>query len=176
MTPAAKALIAEVVQTIKTRMTSPQYTMLMRAQTINAEVGIPRVVYHRDLMLLGSVLLSEEPADDVTGIIPSFYLDDPFVRVLIRAELQIPLRQFVREAHVASWDGLIVTDGAHRGSTALVRRFYTTNKTGDFGWEPSIVYTQTEKDAEDSTVPVDATVLPDFENVTDQMRYTALGL
>ena len=176
MTPGAKLLITEVVQEIKSRMTSPQYAMLMRAQTINTEVGMPRIVYQRDLMLLGSVLLPEEPADETTGIVPPFYLDDPFVRTLIRQEMAVPIRQFVRLAHVASWDGLIVTDGASRPSTGLVRRFYTTNKAGDFGWEPRIVPTQPEKDAEGSTVPADATVLPDFEAVTDQMRYTALGI
>ena len=182
MTPAAKLLIEEVAQAIKARWTSPQYGMLMRAVTINPDdAGMPYVVYWRDMMLLGSVLLPAAPApeptpDDPDPVAPPFYLDDPFVRTIIRRELRLPLRQFVREAHVASWDALIETPGGHRGSTALVRRFYTTDQAGDFGWAPALVPTQAEKDAEGSTVPADATVMPDLEAVTDLMRYSALGL
>ena len=109
-------------------------------------------------------------------MIPAFYLDDPFKRVVITRELRVPIRQFVRQAHVASWDAVMVSDGAHRGSTVIPRRFYTTDQAGTFGWAPAIVPTQAEKDAEGSTVPADATVLPDLEGVTDQMRYAAVGL
>ena len=34
---------------------------------------------------------------------------------------------------------------------------------------------KTEKDAENSRVPADAVCLPDFETVTDEMRYVAIG-
>ena len=180
MTPAAKQIIESTVQAIKRRWTSPQFAMLMRAETINAEVGMPRIVYMRDLMLLGSVLLPEpEPDPDTPDVAPVFYLDSPLRRALITRELRISIREFVRRADVGSWAGLIVADGAPRGSTAIPRRFHATNFDSDqliTGWTPRIVYTQPEKDAEGSTVPADATTLPDFEAVTDQMRYAALGL
>ena len=76
MTPAAKAFILSTVQEIKQRWCSPQFAMLMRAETINAgEVGMPRIVYQRDLMLLGSVLLPEPEPDPDTprrdpGVLP----------------------------------------------------------------------------------------------------------
>ena len=177
MTPAAKAIIIEVVQTLKQRMISPQYVMLMRAITIGSVgTGIPDVIYQRDLMLLGSVLLPEEPADDVTGIVPAFYLDDPLVRTLIREELQVSLREFAREAHASSWRAYIGLPGSPWFGDSIPRRFYRIDYSGARGWIPTPVPWQSEKDAEDSTVPVDATVLPDFGQVTDQMRYSALGI
>ena len=181
MTPAAKQFIESTVQALKARMFSPQYQMLMRAETINTDaVGMPAVVFKRDMMLLGSVLLREEPADETTGIVPDFYLDSTLQRLLIAAELRVPIREFVREAHVGSWDAVMVSAGSHRGSTIIPRRFYTTNRAGDpplvTGWVPKVVPTRAEKEVEGSTVPVDAITLPDFEPVTDQMRYSALGL
>ena len=181
MTPAAKAFIESTVQTIKNRWISPQFAMLMRAETINSEVGMPRIVYMRDLMLLGSVLLPESAPDpDTPDVVPDFHLDSPLRRALITRELRIPIREFVRSAHVPSWTERIVADGAHRGSSDMPRRFFATDFDGSpplvTGWVPRSVPTLAEKDAEGSTVPADATTLPDFEAVTDQMRYAALGL
>ena len=92
--------------------------MLMRAETISAtDVGMPRVVYQRDLMLLGSVLLPEPAPDpDTPDVVPEFYLDSPLRRALITRELRISIREFVRNADVASWRERIVNDGAHRGA------------------------------------------------------------
>ena len=107
---------------------------------------------------------------------PPFYLDDADVRALIQTELDMPLRLFVRGVHVASWAFQLVLPGAPRGTSAIPRRFYTTNMAGAFGYEPVAVPWQSDKDAQDSMVAASATVLPDFEDVTDRMRYAALGL
>ena len=100
----------------------------------------------------------------------------PAVRAIIQAELDMPLRLFVRGVHVASWAFYLVLPGAPRGTSAIPRRFYTTSTAGAFGYEPVAVPWQSDKDAQDSIVAEDATVMPDFESVTDRMRYAALGL
>ena len=156
-------------------MQAPNYRILLQADTFSEDTDLPKVVFWRDMMMLGSVLLSEEPAGD-EGVAPPFYLDDADVRQLIQAELDMPLRLFVRGVHVASWAFQIVLPGAPRGTSAIPRRFYTTNTTGAFGYEPIAVPWQSDKDAEASMVAANATVLPDFEDVTDRMRYAALGL
>ena len=179
MTPEARAFLQSTVQNIKHRMFAPQYQILMRAQSYQfGQPELPNVVWWRDMMLLGSVLLPQGPADETTGVKPAFYLDDADVRALIQTELDFPLRRFAREIHVPSWSFYIEGAGAHRGPNTLVRRFYTVSTTNnDFGGLfPVGVPNQTEKDADGSTVPADAVVLPDFEDVSDQMRYAALGL
>ena len=175
MTPEAKAFRASTVQHIKARMQAPSYRILLQADTFSDDTDLPKVVFWRDMMLLGSVLLPEEPAGD-DGMVPPFYLDDANVRALIQAELDMPLRTFVRGVHVASWAFRMVLPGAPRGTGDIPRRFYTTSTTGAFGYEPIAVPWQADKDAQDSTVPADATVMPDFETVTDRIRYAALGL
>ena len=176
MTPEAKAFRASTVQAIKARMQAPNYRILMHADTFDEDTDLPKVVFWRDMMLLGSVLLPEEPAPPEGGDPPAYYLDDPAVRAIIQAELDMPLRQFVRGMHVASWAFQLVLPGAPRGTSAIPRRFYITSTTGAFGYEPIAVPWQADKDAQDSTVPADATVMPDLEDVTDRMRYAALGL
>ena len=176
MTPEAKAFRASTVQAIKGRMQAPNYRILLQADTFDEDTDLPKVVFWRDMMLLGSVLLPEEPAPPEGGDPPAFYLDDAAVRAIIQAELDMPLRLFVRGVHVASWAFYLVLPGAPRGSRAIPRRFYTTNAAGAFGYEPVAVPWQSDKDAQDSMVSVDATVMPDFEDVTDRMRYAALGL
>ena len=84
----------------------------------------------------------------------------------------MPLRTFVRGVHVASWAFRMVLPGAPRGTGDIPRRFYTTSTTGAFGYEPIAVPWQADKDAQDSTVPADATVMPDFETVTDRRYVT----
>ena len=175
MTPEAKAFRASVVQAIKARMQAPNYRILLQAETFDEDTDLPKVVFWRDMMLLGSVLLPEAPADD-QGVVPPFYLDDADVRAIIQAEIDMPLRQFVRGVHVASWAFQLVLPGAPRGTSAIPRRFYTTSTAGAFGYEPVAVPWQSDKDAQDSMVSVDATVMPDFEPVTDRIRYEALGL
>ena len=175
MTPEAKAFRASVVQAIKARMQAPNYRILLQADTFDEDTDLPNVVFWRDMMLLGSVLLPEAPADD-EGVVPPFYLDDADVRATIQAELDMPLRQFVRGMHVASWAFHLVLPGAPRGTRHIPRRFFTTNAGGAFGYEPVPVPWQSEKDAAESMVEMDAVVLPDFEPVTDRIRYAALGL
>ena len=175
MTPEAKAFRASTVQAIKARMQAPNYRILLQADTFDEDTDLPKVVFWRDMMLLGSVLLPEEPVGD-NGVVPPYYLDDAAVRAVIQAELDMPLRQFVRGVHVASWAFQIVLPGAPRGTSAIPRRFYTTSTVGAFGYEPVAVPWQSDKDAMDSMVADDATVMPDFEDVTDRMRYAALGL
>ena len=178
MTPEARAFIQSTVQHLKDRMFAPRYALLMRAESFQfGQPELPTVIWWRDMMLLGSVLLPE-PGPDGDGNPQPFYLDDPAVRNLIDAELDVPLRRFARRIHVPSWMFYIAGAGAHRGPNTLVRRFYTTSTVdNDFGGlYPISVPNQAEKDAEGSTIPADATVLPDFEPVTDQQRYSALGL
>ena len=175
MTPQAKAFRASIVQAIKGRMQAPNYRILLQADTFDEDTDLPKVVFWRDMMLLGSVLLPEEPPGG-DGVVPPFYLDDADVRALIQTEIDMPLRLFVRGVHVASWAFQMVLPGAPRGTSAIPRRFYTTNTAGAFGYEPIAVPWQSDKDAQDSMVAMDATVLPDFEDVTDRMRYAALGL
>ena len=175
MNSEAKAFRASTVQAIKARMQAPSYRILLQADTFSEDTDLPKVVFWRDMMLLGSVLLPEEPADD-EGVIPPYYLDDAAVRAIIQTELDMPLRQFVRGMHVASWAFRLVLPGAPRGTGAIPRRFYTTSTMGAFGYEPVAVPWQADKDAQDSMVAVDATVMPDFEDVTDRIRYAALGL
>ena len=175
MTPEAKAFRASTVQAIKARMQAPNYRILLQADTFSEDTDLPKVVFWRDMMLLGSVLFPESPPDD-EGVVPPFYLDDAAVRAIIQAELDMPLRVFVRGVHVASWAFQMVLPGAPRGTSAIPRRFYTTSTTGAFGYEPVAVPWQSDKDAQDSMVADDATVMPDFEAVTDRMRYAALGL
>ena len=176
MTPEAKAFRASTVQAIKRRMQAPNYRILLQADTFASDTDLPKVVFWRDMMLLGSVLLPAEPAPPEGGDPPAFYLDDADVRALIRAELDMPLRVFVRGVHVASWAFHMVLPGAPRGTRDIPRRFYTTNTAGAFGYEPVAVPWQSDRDAMDSMISVDATVMPDFEGVTDRMRYEALGL
>ena len=76
MTPEAKAFRASTVQHIKARMQAPSYRILLQADTFSDDTDLPKVVFWRDMMLLGSVLLPEEPAGD-DGMAPPFYLDDP---------------------------------------------------------------------------------------------------
>ena len=175
MTPEAKAFRASTVQHIKARMQAPSYRILLQADTFSEDTDLPKVVFWRDMMLLGSVLLPETPAGD-DGVAPPFYLDDANVRAIIQAELDMPLRLFVRGVHVASWAFHLVIPGAPRGTRAIPRRFYTTSTMGAFGYEPIAVPWQADKDAEDSMVAATATVMPDLEDVTDRMRYAAIGL
>ena len=193
MTPEAKQLRGTVVQTIRERILSPRYQLWLRAVTIqqtNFRLGIdgtePRCLWNRDLMLLGSVLLPEQPApaateDEPNPVKPPFYLDDADVRDLIAVELAIPPRLFIHNVYAPEWDGVIDSPGAHLGANVIPRRFYQVDKTVSIGlrgakWGLTKVPWQSEKDAEDSTVPVDAVVLPDFLPVTDSMRYVAMGL
>ena len=176
MTPEAKAFRASTVQAIKARMQAPNYRILLQAVTFDEDTDLPKVVFWRDMMLLGSVLLPEEPAPPEGGDPPAFYLDDAAVRAIIQAELDMPLRLFVRGVHVASWAFQLVLPGAPRGTSAIPRRFYTTSTAGAFGYAPVAVPWQSDKDAQDSMIADDATVMPDFEDVTDRMRYAALGL
>ena len=172
----AKAFRASTVQAIKARMQAPNYRILLQADTFDEDVDLPKVVFWRDMMLLGSVLLPEAPAPAEGGDPPAFYLDDVAVRTIIQTEIDMPLRQFVRGMHVASWAFHLVLPGAPRGTSHIPRRFYVTSTMGAFGYEPVPVPWQADKDAIDSMVAVDATVMPDFEPVTDRMRYAALGL
>ena len=171
----AKAFRASTVQTVKARMQAPNYRILLQADTFSEDTDLPQVVFWRDMMLLGSVLLPEEPAGD-DAVVPPFYLDDPAVRTIIQTELDMPLRLFVRGVHVASWAFHLALPGAPRGTSHIPRRFFATSTMGAFGYEPIAVPWQADKDAIDSMVAVDATVMPDFEDVTDRMRYAALGL
>ena len=127
MTPEAKAFRASTVQAIKARMQAPNYRILLQADTFDTDTDLPKVVFWRDMMLLGSVLLPEEPAPPEGGDPPAFYLDDAAVRAIIQVELDMPLRQFVRGVHVASWAFQLVLPGAPRGTSAIPRRFYTTS-------------------------------------------------
>ena len=164
MTPEAKAFRASTVQAIKARMQAPNYRILLQAETFS-ETDLPKVVFRRDMMLLGSVLLPESPPDD-EGVTPPYYLDDPAVRAIIQTELDMPLRVLIRGVNVSSWQFRLLLRG----------RFYTTSTAGAFGYAPVAVPWQSDKDAQDSMIADDATVMPDFDPVTDRMRYAALGL
>ena len=178
MTPEAVAFINSTVQHIKTRMFDPKYRIILNAHSFQAaaDSDFGNVIFWRDMMLLGSVLLPAEPTPAEGGDKPAFYLDDAAARALIQAELDITLRDFMRNVHVASWAAYLAAPGAHRGGEQLVRRFYVVDRDDPFGWSLARVPTEIEKDAEGSTIPGDAVCLPDFEAVTDQMRYAALGL
>ena len=117
MTPEAIAFRASTVQAIKGRMHAPNYRILLQADTFSEDTDLPKVVFWRDMMLLGSVLLPEEPASGSEAA-PAYYLDDADVRALIQAEVDMPLRLFVRGVHVASWAFYLVLPGAPRGTTA----------------------------------------------------------
>ena len=64
MTPEAKAFRASTVQAIKARMQAPNYRILLQADTFSEDTDLPKVVFWRDMMLLGSVLFPESPPDD----------------------------------------------------------------------------------------------------------------
>ena len=187
MTTEALQLRHAVIQRIRRQMISPRFQLWMRADTIqqtnplvSPDTDAPKVLYWRNMMLLGSVLAPEPLATTnvLTGedTTPAFYLDDPDVRNLIRTELLIDPREFLHNCHVASWAFVMNHPGAPLGTSHLPRRFYQVDKDGDFGWGVTKVPWHSEKDAEDSTIPADAVVLPDFESVSDSMRYTAIGL
>ena len=175
MTPEAKEFQLNVIQRIRERMFSGRYITMRMATTIqetdieNApDADAPRVMFWRDMMILGSVLLPG-PATH------AHYLDDADRRALILHEVLISPRDFIHACHVATWDFLLAGAGRRAGELQIPRRFYAVNKASDFGWGVTAIPTQEEKDAEDSQVPADAVTLPDFLNVTDSMRYTAIG-
>ena len=161
MTPAAKVLIAEVVQTIKTRWISPRFAMLMRAQTIGAEVGMPRVVYQRDLMFLGSVLLPATnrhlslPRTSPTRLPRRSTSTTPSSACSFVASYRIN-RSASLSARPTSprGMGMIVTDGAHRedrlpwcdGSMSPTKPETSGGRTG------ARYRGRSEQDADDSTV------------------------
>ena len=193
MTSEAKELRNAVVQTMRERLFSPRYRFWLNAPTIqqtDATTGIDgtesRCLWNRDLMILGSVLLPEEVAPEPTEEVPNpvaspYYLDDADVRDLIRTELAISPRSFIHNVYAPEWDARIESPGAHLGSSIIPRRFCTVDKSVSTGlrgtkWGLVAVPWQSEKDLVDSTIPVDAVVLPDFFHVTDAMRYKALGL
>ena len=175
MTAEAQKFIHDVVQHMRARFLSPSYQVLRQAKTIREDTDASDVMYWRDMMILGSVLLPKTPIPD-SGIAPAFYLDDTKVRALITKELLISPRDFIHNCHVASWDAVRNTPGAPLGALHIPRRFYTVYKAYTFGWGVTLVPWQVEKDAHDSTVLDDAVVLPDFEPITDKMRYLAMGL
>ena len=188
MTPEAKLFIEEGVQELFARMRSSRYQSWQLATTIRevsietaVDTAAPLCLYWRDMMLLGSLLLPEEPApaptvDVPNPVAPAFYLDSPLVRELIQTELAIPARAFLHECHVATWAALLNTPGARALGSQIPRRFYVVDKDADFPWGATMVPWQSEKDADDSTVPADAVVLPDFLPVVDSVRYRAIGL
>ena len=134
MTTEALQLRHAVIQRIRRQMISPRFQLWMRADTIqqtdplaSPDTDAPKVLYWRNMMLLGSVLAPEPVAttDAVTGhdITPAFYLDDPGVRNLIRTELLIDPRAFLHNCHVASWAFVMNRPGAPLGTSHLPRRF-----------------------------------------------------
>ena len=98
------------------------------------------------------------------------------MRALIQKELDIPPKEFLKECHVPTWAALLNLPGARATGTQIPRRFYIVDKAADFPWGATMVPRQTEKDADESTVPADAVVLPDFLPVVDATRYRAIGL
>ena len=122
------------------------------------------------MMMLGSVLLPEEPVD-AQGVQPAFYLDDEPTRDLIASQLATHPHDFFHNASISSW-GFI---GRQDSTRTLARRFYAINKTRDLAWGYVIVPNAAEKAAEDSIIPANAVVLPDFGSVTNTMRYRAIG-
>ena len=145
-------------------MQAPNYRILMHADTFDQDTDLPKVVFWRDMMLLGSVLLPEEPAPPEGGDPPAYYLDDPAVRAIIQAELDMPLRQFVRGMHVASWAFQLVLPGAPRGTSAIPRRFYTTSpRLAHLAMTPVAVPWQVGQGrAGQHGRDADATVMPDL--------------
>ena len=157
MTPEAQAFIGHVVQTSRQRFRDPWH--LLRLHNYGGSETNKWM-----LMILGSVLLPEEVGKD-------FYLDSHEVRSLIQSQLNIHPRNFFNHANISSWGRLSV----RQGDATLGRRFYAVNKENPLSWGYTIVYNQGEKDAEDSAVIPEAIVLPDFDSVTDEMRYRAMG-
>ena len=159
MTPEATKFIGEVVQTSRQRFRDPWHAVRLY------EYG-GREMNSWMLMIVGSVLLPEESASNLP-----FYLDDPDVRALIKSQLDIHPREFFRHANIGTWGRLSVLSG----DIKLGRRFYAVNKGNPQSWGFTIVYNREEKDAEDSAVPSEAVVLPDFAAVTNEMKYGAMG-
>ena len=157
MNPEAKAFIGTVVQISRERFQDPWHLIRLH------EYGGAET-HKWMLMIVGSVLLPE-----VDG--HPFYLDDPAVRQFIRSQLEIQPRDFFNNANIATWGRLSVL----RGDATLGRRFYAVNKQISSSWGFTIVFNDAEKAADDSAVPADAVTLPDFESITDKIRYRAMG-
>ena len=157
MTSEAYKFIGHVVQTSRKRFRDPWHSLRLHdygGSEMNKWM----------LMIVGSVLLPEEVGQD-------FYLDSQEVRELIQSQLNIHPRNFFNNANIATWGRLSV----RQGDATLGRRFYAVNKENPSSWGFTIVYNQGEKEAEDSAVPPEAVVLPDFIDVTDKIRYRAMG-
>ena len=163
MTPEALSFRNAVVQTIRERFSNPLYSILLY------EYG-GREMHAHQMMVLGSVLLPE-PTHDGMGDPPAFYLDDAGVRALIASQLATHPREFFHHANIASWGRI----GRSDSSLTLARRFYLINRASESSWGYVLVPNEEEKNAEGSFYAADAVTLPDFLNVTDSMRYTAIG-
>ena len=166
MTPEAKALRNAVVQTIRQRVRNPLYQLRMHLPN-------GQDTHRQQMMILGSVLLPEKLAPAATEEVPNpvappFYLDDSEVRALIAGQLAIQPRDFFHNANFGAWGAIIPTLGATGDTDGLGRRFYAVDQDAVLpggGWGYNKIPWQSEKDAEGSTVPADAVVLPDFESI-----------
>ena len=140
-------------------MFDPKYQIIVNALSFQsaADSDFGNVVYWRDMMLLGSVLLPAEPTPAEGGDKPAFYLDDTDVRTLIQAELDITLRDFMRKRPrrlVGRLPGRTRSAPRRRAASCAGSMSSTGTTRSDGRWPVSP--TEIEKDAEGSTIPAGA--------------------
>ena len=173
MTPEALAFKNSVVQTIRDRVLSPRYSVWRH------EPG-GDILWQRDLMLVGSVLLPETPApeptdDEPNPVAPEFHLDFDYVRNLIQSEVSILPREFIANVSVGAYNAILLGFG-EGDNRQYGRRFYTVNKDYVSGWGLTAVPFKVERDTPLSPYGPHTIVLPDFKPVTHAMRLQAMGL
>ena len=162
MTPEALALRNRVVQTIRERVLSPRYQLWRQEPAGN-------VLWWRDMMILGSVLL---PPPESTGLIaPRSHLDVENTRFIIDRELKVVPRILLYKANVAQWEALIPDIPGTGDIDALGRRFYALNAA----WEPTKIPTAEERDAQFSPYHPAHIVMPDLGVVSHRVRLKAIG-
>ena len=164
MTPEAKAFKGETIQLLRRRISDWRYSLWRQEEGGD-------ILWRRDLMLAGSVLLPEPSSQGPTLL--EFYLNFDYVRNLIRNELSISPRDFMRNVNQALWRTTIRMGDAEG---YFGDRFYHNVIRSDGSYGLNVVPTKAERDAPLSPYGPHTIVLPEFASVTHDMRLTALGL
>ena len=164
MTPEAQEFMHSTIQRLRQRVLSNRY------QIWRQEDG-GDILWRRDLMLIGSVLLPE-PTSPSTELL-SFYLNFDYVRRLIGNEVDIQPRNFIRHVNKSLWTSAIRM-GDIEGNFG--DRFYHVVTRSDGSYGANVVPTDEEKNAPMSPYGQHTITLPEFTSVTHDMRLAAIGL
>ena len=171
MTPEARAFRGEIIQYMRRRISDWRYSIWRKEQH-------GEILWRRDLMLVGAVLLPAEPTpeptpDEPNPEVPIHHLDYDYVRAFLRQEAAVHPGFFIRRVNDDMWKAAIQM-GDEMGSFG--DRFYSIVYRDDDTWGLYSVPTQAEKDAPNSPYGPHTITLPEFTSVTHDMRLTALGL